>query len=51
MDLPVKWTKTEIQCIGDIDSVPQVVHVGSSEVKVVNEFTYLGACTNDDGSK
>jgi len=46
----VNWAETKIQCIGDIDSVPQVVHVGSSEVEVVNEFTYLGACTTDDGS-
>jgi len=27
-----------------------MVHVGSSQVEVVNEFTYLGACTTCDGS-
>jgi len=39
-----------VKCIGDTDSVPQVVHVGSSQAEVVNEFTYLGACTTCDGS-
>jgi len=33
-----------------ISIVPQMVHVGSSQVGVVNEFTYLGACTTCDGS-
>jgi len=50
LGLHTNWAKTKIQCIGDIDSVPQVVHVGSSQVEVVNEFTYLGACTICDGS-
>ena len=50
LGLQVNWTKTKIQRIGDIDSVPQMVHVGSSQVEVANEFTYLGACTTCDGS-
>ena len=32
LGLQVNWAKTKIQCIGDIDSVPQVVLVGSSQV-------------------
>jgi len=39
-----------LQCTAVIDSVPQVVHVGSSQVEVDNEFTYLGACTTCDSS-
>ena len=46
--LQVNWAKNEIQCIEDIDSVPQVVHVGPSQVEMVNEFTYLAACTTCD---
>jgi len=46
--LQVNWAKNEIQCIEDIDSVPQVVHVGPSQVKMVNAFTYLAACTTCD---
>jgi len=49
LGLQVNWAKTKIQCNGDIDSVPQTVHVGSSQVEVVNEFTYLGACATCDG--
>jgi len=30
----VNWTKTKIQCNRDIDSVPQMVHVGSRQVEV-----------------
>jgi len=50
LGLQVNWAKTKIQRIGDIDSVPQMVHVGSSQVEVLNEFTYLGACTTCEGS-
>ena len=50
LGLQVNWAKTKIQCIADVDSVPQMVHVGSSQVEVVNEFTYLGACITCDGS-
>jgi len=38
-----KLAKTKIRCFGDIDSVPQAAHVRSSQVKVLNKFTYLGA--------
>jgi len=48
LGLQMNGAKTNIQCIGDIDSVPQVVHVGSSQLEVVNEFTYLAACTTCD---
>jgi len=48
--LEVNWAKNEIQCIEDIDSVPQVVHVGPSQVEMVNAFTYLAACTTCDRS-
>ena len=50
LGLQVNWAKTKIQHIGDNDSFPQMVHVGSSQVEVVNEFTYLGACTTCDGT-
>jgi len=30
--------------------VPQVIYVGSSQLEVIREFTYLGACTTHDGS-
>jgi len=50
LGLQVNWGNTKIQRTGDIDSVPQMVHVGSSQVEVVNEFTYLGACTTCDSS-
>ena len=50
LGLQVNWVKTKIQCVTDNDSVPQVVQVSSSQVEVVNEFTYLGACTICDGS-
>ena len=50
LGLQVNLVKTKIQYIGDVDSVPQLVYVGSSQVEVVNEFTYLGACTACDGS-
>jgi len=39
---------TDNQCVGDTDPVPQVVHVGSSQVKVINEFIYLGAYAGPD---
>jgi len=41
LGLQVNWSETKIQCIADIDSVQQVVRVGSSQVEVVNEFTFL----------
>ena len=50
LGLQVNWAKTKIQRIGDNDSVLQMVHVGSSQVEVVNEFTYLEACTTCNGS-
>ena len=31
----VNWTKTKIQCNRDIDSVPQMVHVGSRQAEVI----------------
>ena len=45
LSLQVNWAKTtKIRWIEDVDPVPQVVHVGSSQVEVyVDEFTYLGA--------
>jgi len=50
LSLRVNWDKTKIQRIRGTYPVPQVVHVGPSQVKVVSEFTYLGACTTHDGS-
>ena len=50
LGLQVNGAKNEIQCIEDIDLVPQVVHVGPSQVEMVNEFTYLAACTTCDRS-
>jgi len=46
----VNRAKTKIQRVKDRDPVPQVIHVGSSQVEVVGEFIYLGACTIHDGS-
>jgi len=34
-----EWATTKIQSMWDIDSVPQMVYVGSSQVEVVNKFT------------
>jgi len=34
--LQVNWAETKIQCIGDTDLIPQVDHVGSSQVEVVS---------------
>jgi len=50
LGLQVNWANTKIQRIGGTDPVPQVIDVGSSQVEVVTEFTYLGACTTHDGS-
>jgi len=50
LGVQMNGAKTQIQCIVDIDSVPQMVHVGSSQVEVVNEFIYLESCTICDGS-
>jgi len=33
LHLQVNWAKTKIQHIGDIDSVPQMVHDGSRQVQ------------------
>jgi len=48
LGLQVNWAKTKIQCIGDIDSVPEIVHIGSPKVEVVNELTYLAAHITGD---
>jgi len=48
--LQLNWAKPKVQRTGDNNSVLQMVHVGSSQVEVVNEFTYLAACTTCDGS-
>ena len=43
-------TDYRIQRIGGTDPVPQVVHVGPSQVEVVSEFISSGACTTHKGS-
>jgi len=50
LGLQVNWAETRIQRVKDRDPVPQVIHVGSSQVEVAGEFIYLGACTTHDGS-
>jgi len=50
LSLRVNWVNTKIQRIGGKNPVPQVIDVGSSQVEVVTEFAYLGACTTHDGS-
>ena len=46
----VNWANTKIHRIGGTDPVPQVIHVLSSQIEVVSEFTYLGACTTHDAT-
>ena len=50
LGLQVNWANTKIQRIGGTNSVPQVIHVLSSQIEVVSEFTYLGACTTHDAT-